>query len=409
MFCLTHGSASYQHCYHKFCPWSPDGQRFVLLAFEPAGSVASVEMIDLDTGVTTRLGQTARWDEHTGAMQHWTDDDAVVFKDSAVIQRRERPGVKIVEASAPDRSCFVPVDASIGDTRGRRWIASVSPRRVSGDRRASGVVLVDPGSGDTELVCSIEHALTRHPRRHDIEHLNLFTKMETYHPNRPLALFNMVNSMRDTTREKTANVFVLCLESAQVSHVGSIAHHPSWHPTEPWIVSFADDPSGRRRIAIDRIGVDGKVDREYLPYFSLTGHPTFDPTGRYVAVDNYDVVPGHVCVEVFELATRQTHRLARFRRQTYDARGLPHTTSATAQYQTARAFFEQNYGKDRAYRIQAHPSWDRTGRWLAFNSDAEGRSRVYLADLAAYGLWPGPGEVSRVQSRVYDDEREAAE
>jgi len=51
-------------------------------------------------------------------------------------------------------------------------------------------------------------------------------------------------------------------------------------------------------------------------------------------------------------------------------------------------FFNQN-DRQQLFRIQAHPAWDRTGRYLAFNSDHFGQSQIYVADLAAYGLIGG--------------------
>lgn len=42
---------------------------------------------------------------------------------------------------------------------------------------------------------------------------------------------------------------------------------------------------------------------------------------------------------------------------------------------------KQNYGANAVYRTQSHPVWDQTGRYFAFNSDASGKTHVYLADL----------------------------
>jgi len=50
-----------------------------------------------------------------------------------------------------------------------------------------------------------------------------------------------------------------------------------------------------------------------------------------------------------------------------------------------------NYGINKKYVVQAHPAWDRTGRYVAFNSDATGESQVYVIDLEELGLYRGQG------------------
>ena len=147
------------------------------------------------------------------------------------------------------------------------------------------------------------------------------------------------------------------------------------------------DEQYRCRPAFDKLQEDGTVAREFLPYFSNTGHPSVDPTERYVLVDNYDKRPGHITLDVLDLAKGETHQLAQCKRTAFGPDGEPLRERHQGRARTREEFWRENYIDNAKYRTQAHPVWDHTGRYVAFNSDADGTAQVYIADLTEYGLY----------------------
>ena len=375
---LTHGPESHVHHYHLFCPFSPDGSRLLALAYRPGEEIAEVRTFDLATGEGRTLGQTRSWGEHTGAHQRWHDDHGTVIFQADRIRSHTPPDrvFRLVRDAEPDYADTITTEGSIFDSRPGCFFAVVS--RPERDR--DGVGLVDPQTGEVDLLCSVAEAVKMLGDPRDYDGLQLFMKMNVLHPRRPLGFFKLTNAMLDGLERGVSELFAIDLKSRRVRHVGPMVHHPYWHPSEPWIVSFCDDDQGRRRIAIDRLG-DDRIDREFTPYFNQTGHPTFDPTGRLMAVDNYDRQPGWIHLDVLDMQRGcEVTTLATMRRTVYHRSGLPREDPPESLIDTGN-FFAQNY-RELLFRVQAHPAWDRTGRYLAFNSDHTRKAQVYVADLA---------------------------
>ena len=99
-----------------------------------------------------------------------------------------------------------------------------------------------------------------------------------------------------------------------------------------------------------------------------------------------DLLVEHIItLDLFDIEGRETHRLAQCKRTTM---GYPHQQISRQEGETVVAFLARgNWGINKKYIVQAHPAWDRTGRYVAFNSDATGESQVYVIDLAELGFY----------------------
>lgn len=89
-----------------------------------------------------------------------------------------------------------------------------------------------------------------------------------------------------------------------------------------------------------------------------SGHPSFDPTGRYIILDSYPyepVAPGDGTVPIRLFNTE--------------------TTTTTV---IARVFVSMTRGE---FRLDPHPAWDLSGKFVVFNGLTNVGRKVYLADL----------------------------
>jgi len=109
-----------------------------------------------------------------------------------------------------------------------------------------------------------------------------------------------------------------------------------------------------------RVNDDGSELRKMLDETAGSGHPTVHPDGRHLLTDSYTHEPlafgdGTIPLRWIDLATGEETTLVRI-----------NTEQPCA---------------DSVLRIDPHPAWDRTWRYVAFNAFVEGTRRVFLADL----------------------------
>ncbi len=388
---LTEGPKAHTHTYHKYCPWNADGSKFIFFEYEKTREEGNLCLMNFPSGETRIIGTSDRWNAHSVAQQFWLgDQDRIIYHSSEVGGDVEH---KIVDLQGKEITFRLPVEVGVSDGElfvGGYTFENVFPNDAIVDRDKLGVVSVDPHTGDVSLLCSIQRVLDNHPQKNEIERMHVFTKQYLLHQRLRKLAFNLANSPYFNCGEderKVGHLHALDLETDQLTFVGKIGHHPIWHPTEPWLLSFSDDEEGRRRLTLDKLRDDGAVEREFLEYFSTSGHPSFDPTCRYIVEDNYDKRKGYITLDLFDTEEKKTYQLAQCKRTT---RGYPSQQMKREEGEAVVAFLARgNWGINKKYIVQAHPAWDRTGRFVAFNSDATGESQVYVVDLAELGYCNG--------------------
>jgi len=389
---LTEGPFAHTHTYHKHCPWSPDGSKIMFFEYERTREEGRLLLMDVASGETRVIGTSDYWNAHQVADQMWLGTrNRILYRGTKINSNVEW---RIIDLDGGEKTFHLPVQIGDGNDDflvGGYSFDRVFPNDEMGDRSRCGLVGVDPETGAASLLCSAQQVLDAHPRKAEVEGLRMFTKQYLMHKRLPKVAFNFTNSVwtwMGQEQAKFSDVFAFDLETKEVTHVGPIAHHPIWHPAEPWVLSFSEDDQGRRRLAFDRLE-RGRFTREFLDYFSPSGHPSVDPTCRYIIIDSYARRKGHISLELFDLQDKEIHRLAECRQMTG---AYPHTQIERCPGETMAAFTSRgNYGISKKYVVQAHPAWDRTGRYVAFNSDATGESQVYVIDLEELGLYRGQG------------------
>jgi hypothetical protein len=111
-----------------------------------------------------------------------------------------------------------------------------------------------------------------------------------------------------------------------------------------------------------QVDEDGANLRKMHPGVRGSGHPTLHPDGRHVLTDTYTreadaYGDGTVPLRWIDLATGTERRIVRF-----------NTAQPAA---------------DGTLRVDPHPAWDRSWRFVAFNGFVGGTRRVLVADLGS--------------------------
>ncbi len=143
-------------------------------------------------------------------------------------------------------------------------------------------------------------------------------------------------------------------------------HHPDWCPDSVhWTMNLKLDD----QLRFVQARYDGTELHALHPALRGSGHPSLHPDGRHLVTDAYPLEPvacgdGDVPIRGIDLATGVETCLCR----------IPSVPPFV--------------GPRRELRVDPHPAWDRTRRYLVFNGCPAGTRRVYLADL---GDWLAGG------------------
>jgi hypothetical protein len=137
-------------------------------------------------------------------------------------------------------------------------------------------------------------------------------------------------------------------------------HHPNWCPDSRHVMMNLDlNGDGLRFVQADLDGTDVRL---MHPTAGGSGHPSLHPNGRFMITDAYPgeeagFGDGTVPIRLIDLETGEERVLARI--------------------MSKPAYV----GPRKEMRLDAHPAWDRSGRYVIFNGCPDGTRRVFVADV----------------------------
>ena len=121
-------------------------------------------------------------------------------------------------------------------------------------------------------------------------------------------------------------------------------------------------PEGDKGLDLVRVAYDGSKLEKITDAVDGSGHPTVHPDGRHILTDCY-------FKELW--ADKQTG--------TTPLRWID--LDSGSEREIVRMVTRPPYQPDPALRIDPHPAWDRSWRWVAFNANVGGTRRVMVADM----------------------------
>jgi len=379
-------------CFHRFfdtSPISPDG-RFLAttrLASEDRlpvpGDVAEVVVFDLENGSTNFVAETRGADTQLGAGAQWGPDGSLYFHDLDPGDwqpfgvrvypdgRTQRLAGPIYMISPDGTQTAFPCLLRTGSTQAGYGVIAppeVVPRN-HGAADDDGLWVADTTGGPARLLLSYAAIVEEVG-----DHLDDPAKGDFYgfHVKWNLAGDRLMFVIRWVPHDgsKVRPALICCRADGSQPTVAVPAdlwskggHHPDWAPDGERVTINLKHDWGELRFAI--VDHDGGNLQPLTESVRGSGHPTLHPDGRHLVTDAYVHEPmaydnGDVPIRGVELPTGVETELVRIP-------SLP-----------------PYVGPKRELRLDPHPAWDSTRRYLAFNGCPDGTREVLIADL---GEW----------------------
>jgi len=396
VWCITPRAGGCLHRFFDTSPLSPGGRYLACLRVPQEmervrpGEEAQVIVVDLQTGEERSVYTTRGWEAQMGANINWGEDDATLLFNDVDMQTWQPFGVKLnwqtgkherfprgIYHASPDGRWAV-----VGDLTTMRWSQlgygviipeERVPRRygLPGD---TGVFLTDTRTGESRLLISIADAFRRatpYVTDADFEQQESYVFHTKFSPDGQRIMFTTRRQPRDVSKGYGFDHSKIFFDIFTIRPDGTdlynpvpwpywrfAGHHTTWTPDSQSLTLNLD--LHRQGMKIWRVKQDGGDFRLLVDFAKGSGHPTLHKNGRHVLTDTYlgegfANSEGAIPLRWLDLHTRQeTHPI------TIRIKDATHSE----------------------WRIDPHPAWDRTWRYVAFNGSLGGTRRVFLADFA---------------------------
>lgn len=390
-------------CIHRFfdtSPISPSGRYLAVFQFpfedrQPGpGEHGNVCLIDLETGTDSIVAETCGWEPQMGANLNWGGSDNELFfndVDTATWKpfawkvdplggARQRMEGTVYHAS-PDGRWLISANLATM-RRTQPGYGVVVPdgfaRWNRGPSSDDGFTLTDTRTGKARLLVSIRDLLEKAAPRvqldnpGEVEIYGFHSKFNPqgdrlmlslrWFPVQKEPLWNMFQ--RDFYAVRYAWVTLRLDGNEMHCAIGPEqwekgGHHATWFP-DGRRISMNLNIDREDSVRFVQVNADGSGLRKMLDQVWGSGHPTVHPDGRHLLTDTYTwerhaFGDGTVPLRWVDLRTGSDRPLLRIP----TAQPCP----------------------DGVMRVDPHPAWDRTWRYVAFNGFIDGTRRVLVADL----------------------------
>jgi hypothetical protein len=401
VWCVTPDVSGCIHRFFDTSPISPSGRYLAVfqMPFEDRqpkpGEVGHVRVVDLQTGKNRVVAETCGWEPQMGANVNWGGSDnelyfndvdtvtwqAFAWKVDPLSGKREKMEGSVYHAS-PDGRWLISANMTTMRRTQPGYGVSVPLGKMRWNRlpaKDDGFYLTDTSTGKTRLLVSLADILAKadppvkvgDPSRYEI--YGFHSKFNAQGDRLMLSL-----RWFPAASEPRWNLFALDMPSVRFAWVTMTldgkemhcavgpeewekgGHHATWFP------------DGRRismNLKIDRdvlrfveVNADGTGLRKMLTNTTGSGHPTVHARGTHILTDTYTdeataFGDGTIPLRWIDLRTAEETVLVRI-----------NTRQPTG---------------DPVLRVDPHPAWDRTGRYVIFNAFVGGTRRVFVADLSA--------------------------
>lgn len=389
-------------CIHRFfdtSPFSPSGRYLAVfqMPFEnrqpDPGDFGQIVVVDLETGGDRVVAETRGWEPQMGANLNWGGSDEELFfndvdpetwqpfswKLDPLNGRRQRMNGTVYHASPDGRWLISANMTTMRKTQpgyGVR-IPVENARQNVGPAADDGFYLTDTRTGEVRLFLSIAEILERADppvRMEDPAGVEIYGFHSKFSPTGDRLMLSL--RWFPAKKEPRWDLFKtdrLAVRMAWITaNLGGGPLHCSVGPEE-WVKGghhatwFPDGRKISMNLNIDRKGLrfvevnpDGSGLRKMLDDVPGSGHPTVHPNGTHLLTDTY------------------THEPTAFGDGTIPLRWV---NLETGKEQVIVRINTAQPVDDVALRIDPHPAWDRTWRYVAINGFVGGTRQVFVVDM----------------------------
>ena len=398
VWCLT---PEISGCFHRFfdtSPLSPSGRYLAVLQMpfedrqpEP-GEAARVVVVDLHTGKHTTVADSRGWEPQMGANLNWGGCDSELFFNDVDLQTWQPFAWKLNPLTGEKQRLEGTVYHCSPDGR---WLISANmttmrktqpgygvciplekmPRNI-GPSNEDGFYLTDTRTGKRKLLVSLARIFSgaQPPIAIDQpEKCEIYGFHSKFNPPGDRLMLSL--RWFEATDEPRWNIFGINHELVHFAWVTTDlegndircavgpeewvkgGHHATWFPDGKRISMNLDiDREGMRFV---QVNADGTDLRKMLPKTIGSGHPTVHLDGHHLITDTYIEEPsafgdGTIPLRWIDLRNGHEETLVRINTKQPSPDGI--------------------------LRVDPHPAWDRSWRYVVFNAFVGGTRRVFLAD-----------------------------
>lgn len=400
VWCVTPNEGRAMHRFFDTSPFSPSGRYLAALRlpyedrWPSPGDEAQVVLVDLQTAEEMVVADTRGWEVQMGANINWGADDAtLLFNDvdpktwipfcvklnpltgekrrlDGTIYRVSPDGKKIIS------SCM---------RRMRRtqfgygvWVPDGHVPRNIGPRDDDGLYETDTATGECRLLVSLK-TIVGHMRPQldpaeipETEFYGFHCKYNRrgtrliwtlrWHRKQPEPSWNMIS------KGLRFDVFTMKPDGTDIHDAvpwpewDKGGHHINWYPDGETLSMNLPIDGREKGLFFVKARYDGSDYGKIVDEPRGSGHPTVHPDGKHILTDCYvgegfgDPTTPLRWIDLKEKTATEIVRIG---------------TRPPAQ------------AKDGSLRLDPHPAWDLTDRFVAFNACPDGTRRVYVAGLTS--------------------------
>lgn len=373
------------HRFFDTSPLSPSGRYLALFRFPQEtqspkpGEVGEVILVDRQTGQERVVAQSRGWEMQLGAQVQWGRSDEELFFNDVDTTNWQAFAVHVNPATNTSRRLGGTVFMASPDGH---WLAShnlvnsryaqvgygvIVPKdramRNLGPVDTDGITVTEVSTGKSRQVASIRNIYEKSvpsiaiPNPQDYEYYCFQVK---WNPQGTRLLTTVQWSPR-TGGDRRRAVITMRPDGSDLRTAitpdqwAKGGHHVNWTPDGEHL-SMNLNIDGKPGLEIITVRYDG---RDLKTVFSPgSGHPSYHPEGLPLMVT--DAYPGELGLVEGSVPIR-----------------LMNTQTGKEQI-IASIFLSKAQGE---FRIDAHPTWDRSGRYVIFNGYVDGTRNVFMADL----------------------------
>ncbi|MBW2279878.1 MAG: hypothetical protein JRG76_04195 [Deltaproteobacteria bacterium] len=423
--CVTPADGYYVHTFYDVCPFSPCG-RYLALTRLPyqgrrpvLGELADVSVVDLEDESVETVYRTPAWAFQLGAQVQWgPESEHALYANDVVegrgvcvrIDLRERKARLYAGPKydlAPDASYAVGPDLALMNATqygyGIPDPPGESPPRLGLDDLAGqGIWRTDLASGEVSLLVSLERlaaAATSTKQAAGGIPYCFHTKLNR----QGTRLLQVLRCLVPGRAARNACLLSLDPGGRDVREVvdrrswstrgrlGGTANHPNWHPDgERMVLNLVPRSLGHDDVRFCTIRFDGSDLRVLSERHAGSGHPSVDPSGRYLLSDAYPreswVVSEdrEIPIRILHLDSDEEVRICSVAVDMEQPRNASPRPAPRSIWQRARGVRAERPRSQRGshFKLDPHPAWSRDSRRVCFNGAPDGRRQVFVADVS---------------------------
>lgn len=404
VYCVTPKVGRTIHRFFDTSPISPSGKYIALFRMPQEertpqpGEKGEIIVIDLSTGEEHTVATTAGWESQMGANLNWGSDDSTLIFNDVDTSDWSVHGVKLnwksgsksffdkgVYHVSPDGHYALCADLTAMRRTQTGYGVMIPDELVPenhGISEKNGIWITDLTKMKTTMLISltetIERAVSKSSWDDYASRENYFFHTK-WSPTGKYLMFSLrrysasgARQFSNMSPDMRYDVFTMRPDKSELCDTipqdvwRNLGHHTNWCPDEEHLsMNLAIDGGSVVKFCfVNRNGTNlHKLCNDPIG----SGHPTLHPNGKFLVTDAYQFETfcrpdGCTPLRLIDTSTLKTTIIA----------WLP------------VAIPQERLLSDVGLRVDPHPAWDRTWRYLTFNAYLNNTRRVFIADMKRF-------------------------